>query len=464
MTTSRRSRCRDDRPAVVFGLGFVTAWGCVTSSVEPAITFIDPPQSYTDATVRLTIHTTGVRGRLDINLGAATDTRGNGSLFQLLPDEAPTKPIPLSAVVWSSEDVFMADARQGLDPGAYTVKVINPDGRSATSKPDAFHSLGHDDQPPKLTLISPQDGSAMLAGGMHEAIIEVDDQFGQITPPVWTTSNPDAQVVTPQSCVPDGTAEEGEPQRWKATFPVPAPARGQPLASFHFRVSVTDGGANSATLDADFKAIEPPTIDEVSPVEGALNGGTSFIIRGSNFVPGARVLFGGAVALATSVLASDIIAGTTPAHGRAESVPIAVVTLANQQAQVASGFRYLAPPRLRGIEPASGPTQGEISITAKGTDFRMDTKVYVGTGPDDRRLLLGGAIVLPPNKVTGCLNPGAKAGPMRVWAEDPITGGSDADAVEFTYVENASAVASPASSLAPSPSPSPSLSATSAPP
>jgi IPT/TIG domain len=446
MTSPRRPRCHDARPLLLIGLGLANAVACMTSSVEPTVVSVEPEQSYTDEAVRLTIRTSGVRGRLDIDLHAATDTRANQSAFQLLPEGTPdelteAKPTPLQAVLWSDEDVFTADVQRGLMRGSYTVKVTNPDGRSAVSSSGAFQSLGSDTLTPVLSLLSPQDGTVLRAGAQRDAILQVADGYGQIAPPSGTTQYMDGQqsITNPQTFVLDGAAvRAGDPQLWRAAFTVPTPAANQAQASFTFLIEVTDGGGNTARVNAAFRAAFPPDIDAVIPAEGGLTGGAPFVIQGANFLPDARVLFGSDVALDVAVPSPGVITGRVPPHARPESVAVTVETLADQPAVLPTGFRYLAPPRLRGIEPATGPTVGEIPITAKGTDFRDTTLIFVGTGPNDKRQLFDCGTVLPPNKVTGCLVPASAAGTVKVWAEDPITGGDDADAVEFTYVDDAS--------------------------
>jgi hypothetical protein len=200
------------------------------------------------------------------------------------------------------------------------VVVTNPDAQS-DSLPDAFLYVA------APTLVSVVPASGPQAGGTDVTLSGQDFQpgagvtFGGI-------SATDIVVIT------SGTIS--------ATTPV-SPASG------YVDVVVTNPDAQSGSLPGGFLYEEPPppppppTLSSVVPASGPQAGGTSVILSGKDFQPGAQVLFGGISATDIVVVGSTTIQAKTPASAVAEAVNVTVINPDAQADTLSGGFLYTAP-------------------------------------------------------------------------------------------------------------------------
>jgi len=122
--------------------------------------------------------------------------------------------------------------------------------------------------------------------------------------------------------------------------------------------------------------ITPPNVTDISPSSGALVGGTSVTIRGTNFTGATSVTFDGIAATSFSVLNSSTITCITPARS-AGAVGI-IVTTTDGPSGVFSSFTYITPPTITGISISSGSTEGGTNVTITGTSFIGATSVTFG--------------------------------------------------------------------------------------
>jgi hypothetical protein len=88
------------------------------------------------------------------------------------------------------------------------------------------------------------------------------------------------------------------------------------------------GGTNTA-----------PIISSVTPNSGPDAGGTAVTIRGTGFVSGATVSFGGTAATSVNVVGSTTITASAPAHA-AGAVNVVVTNPSGQSATRANGYTY----------------------------------------------------------------------------------------------------------------------------
>ena len=116
-----------------------------------------------------------------------------------------------------------------------------------------------------------------------------------------------------------------------------------------------------------------PVIASVSPNYGAVAGGTSVTITGTN-LNGATVKVNGVAATSVVATATSITAKTPAGTAGAKSV---AVTTAGGTATKASAFTYFAAPTITSITPATGPIAGGSNITINGTNFKGATIVKV---------------------------------------------------------------------------------------
>jgi hypothetical protein len=131
------------------------------------------------------------------------------------------------------------------------------------------------------------------------------------------------------------------------------------------------------------------------------------------------------------------VVGRVPAHGRAETLPISVLTAAGRTAGL-GGYVFLSPPLIRGIEPPSGPATGGIRVTITGEALGPTVRLFAGGGtgngatPTDRFEVPILETFDPPDKLVACLPAGA--GTVSLWAEDLVAGSSVPGAIRFRYL------------------------------
>src|SRR5439155_23195192 len=101
-------------------------------------------------------------------------------------------------------------------------------------------------------------------------------------------------------------------------------------------VAVTVNG-QTGSLANGFTYTDSPTVRSVSPNSGSTAGGTAVTIRGTNFVAGATVTFGGTAATNVMVASSTSITATTP-PGSAGAVTVTVTNASGQRGSLANGF------------------------------------------------------------------------------------------------------------------------------
>src|SRR5262249_44070168 len=117
----------------------------------------------------------------------------------------------------------------------------------------------------------------------------------------------------------------------------------------------------------------------ISPVSGQSTGGFRVAIRGSSFVSGARVYFGGALATDIVVASESSITASAPPHLMG-TVDVEVENPDGQRGPLASAFTYVTggSPELVEVDPRSGPARGGTSVTLRGSGFVSGATVTVG--------------------------------------------------------------------------------------
>jgi parallel beta-helix repeat protein len=96
----------------------------------------------------------------------------------------------------------------------------------------------------------------------------------------------------------------------------------------------------SATSNAFTVGAPIPTVSSMDTSTGTVNGGTTVVITGTNFVTGDAVSFGGVAATNVQVLSGTQISVTTPAHAEG-LVNVRVVNASNQGNTLAQQYHYI---------------------------------------------------------------------------------------------------------------------------
>ncbi len=108
-------------------------------------------------------------------------------------------------------------------------------------------------------------------------------------------------------------------------------------------------------------AVDPPIITSLSPNSGSTSGGTTVSILGSNFDPGAVVLFGTNPVSVNFISSSELEVVTPPGTG---SVVVSVTQGAFSDF-IADGYTYLS--ALLRVEDVSGPPGSTVTVDVLGT-------------------------------------------------------------------------------------------------
>ena len=117
----------------------------------------------------------------------------------------------------------------------------------------------------------------------------------------------------------------------------------------------------------------------IAPTEGPVAGGVAVTVRGEGFTEATRVFIGDRSLENADRVDSTTIVGTLPARlAAAAGVVDVVVTDGFEQRVLSGAFRYLAPPRLDWLSPASGTTRGGTEVTLYGRGLDADTVVSFG--------------------------------------------------------------------------------------
>jgi hypothetical protein len=149
-------------------------------------------------------------------------------------------------------------------------------------------------------------------------------------------------------------------------------------STFHFTVG-KDASSDRLKAFTIQGGAAPPTITSLSAKTGTITGGEIVRIRGTNFIEGATsVTFGGVQVADEDFIFDNVtqIRVRAPKHDAGE-VNVVVETSAGKSTGTWK-FTYEAVPQFVSIDPTSGPTNGGITVTIKGSSFSAKTRVWFG--------------------------------------------------------------------------------------
>jgi hypothetical protein len=152
-----------------------------------------------------------------------------------------------------------------------------------------------------------------------------------------------------------------------------------PQAVGSHNVTITTPGGTSALVPADAFSYPPdvPAITALSPAGGAVSGGTTVVITGTEFSGASAVGFGSIAATSFAVVNPTTIMAVAPPE--AAGVHTVVVTTPGGVSAGGTAAQYsYAPPAVTGLSPSSGPTSGATTVTITGSGFGAATSVKFG--------------------------------------------------------------------------------------
>ncbi|MET3806569.1 hypothetical protein ABIB25_003585 [Nakamurella sp. UYEF19] len=247
--------------------------------------------------------------------------------------------VPATGVTVTGNGTIATFTLPAHSPGAVNVTVTTPDG---TTTPALRFVYG----PPTATSLTPDHGPT--AGG--DTVIITGTGFV----PGATTVTIDGTIIAAGGVTVNGVGTT-------ASFTTPADNPGAVGVTV-----TTPGGTSTPALTYTYG---PPTAAGLTPTHGPAAGGTSVVVTGTGFVPGATtVTIGGTLVPATAVTVNP--AGTTatlatPRHA-VGPVQVTVTTAGGTSAPL--GYTYDLP-TATSLDPDHGPVAGGNTVAITGTGF-----------------------------------------------------------------------------------------------
>lgn len=256
-----------------------------------------------------------------------------------------------STVVLSPTQIIATTPSVG-STGVVAVTVTNTDGKAATlSNAFTFTTSMF------VTAVSPSSGTT--GGGT----------------PVTITGN----GFVPGATVRFGTSNATSVVAGGNLITAVTPARSAGTVT----VQVINPGGESASLANAFTYVTTasPTVAAVTPSAGPLGGGNTVTVTGTNFNPGATVLFGSRAATGVIVSTSTQLTAIVPAGASLGSVSVTVRNTDGRDGTKSNAYAYVTAPTLTSVSPSVGTTLGGTEVTLTGTNFATGMVVIFGGTP-----------------------------------------------------------------------------------
>lgn len=157
-------------------------------------------------------------------------------------------------------------------------------------------------------------------------------------------------------------------------------------------IEVTNVTGTSSPTSADlYSFVGYPIVSALSPVSGALAGGTSVVITGSGFTGATQVAFGSINAASFTVNSDSQITAVTASESAAEVEVVVTTPVGNSGGSGGSvdggspstvfgdEYSFLPVPVVSSVSPTTGTTSGGTAVTVNGSGFLGATSVMFGT-------------------------------------------------------------------------------------
>lgn len=349
----------------------VTGVGAYTYQAAPTVASISPSNGPATGTTNVTITGTG------FVTGAAVDIGG----------------VACTSVTISVPDTeITCTAQPSATTGLVAVTVTNADGQAGT-----MGGLFTYDPAPTVTSVTPDVGPST---GPTAITISGTDFDAAATVAIDGVACANV-VVTPPNTITCDTAN---------------------VVAGEFDVVVTNPDSQTGTLTNGFVVLDPPTVTSVSPDAGALAGGTTITITGTNFVNDSVVTVDGVACTTQTVVSATSITCVTPGP----NAGAVAVVVTNPDAATDSGtFTYQAAPTVTSVTANNGPYTGGTTVVIAGTGFVTGATVDFGTNA------CTSVTVDNANQIT-CDTPAGTAGAVAVTVTN-ADGQSGSAAGAFTY-------------------------------
>jgi hypothetical protein len=133
----------------------------------------------------------------------------------------------------------------------------------------------------------------------------------------------------------------------------------------------------SASADSTLTVLNA-AVSGLTPDAGPTGGGTTVVVAGFRFVPGAHVFFGATSAKSVTFVSSTQLKAVTPAHA-AGTVDVTVATSGGTSPTSAADEYVFGAPSVSGVSPSVGPLAAGNMVTIAGSRFVRGASVDFGT-------------------------------------------------------------------------------------
>jgi hypothetical protein len=320
----------DVKVTTVGGTSAVTTADQFTYYTIPTVTGVSPVAGLPAGGTSVTITGTGFSGATSVKFGTVAAT---------------------SYTVNSSTSIT-ATAPAGTAGTTVDVRVGNPGATSATGPADNYTY----ENTPTVTAVSPTGGG--LSAGT--AVTITGTGLIGASAVKFGASNAVSYVVNSSTSI---------------TAIAPA-APGGAAGSVDVTVATPVGTSGTSAADT-YTYYAVPTVTGISPIAGAVAGGGTVTITGTNFTGATAVKFGTLTGTVTANTGTSITV-TVPA-GVLGTYDVTVTTPGGTSAMTSSDkFTYEAVPTVTGLSPSSGPLTAGTAVTITGTNFTGASAVNFG--------------------------------------------------------------------------------------
>ncbi|MGG3507689.1 IPT/TIG domain-containing protein [Paenibacillus lautus] len=265
--------------------------------------------------------------------------------------------VQLQNVVFYSSNQLKVRTPVWANADIVNVKVVNPDGQEDIEIDGFTYQLP---SAPEISGINPVEGplsggtSVSITGSNLEPVTELYLNSTKVE--IKSNSGTILTFATPKATTP-GKVD----------------------------VKVIDKYGRESILPEAFEYLSPPpppvpTITTITPNEGAMKGGYTVVVKGSNFESTSKV-FVNDVSAATLFYSSNELRITIPASTTSGAVDVRVLNMSGEEAIAPKAFIYLAPPSkgapvISSVTPNEGALQGGYIIKVLGSNFDSTAKIY----------------------------------------------------------------------------------------
>ena len=176
---------------------------------------------------------------------------------------------------------------------------------------------------------------------------------------------------------------------------------------------ITNVDGQSDSIDFTYKVL-PPNVTSVSPSIVSTSGGTTVLIKGSDFVEGLTVTIDGNAINPVTFVSDKEIRVQTPAHNAA-NVDLQVTNPDGQSGKLTKAINYVDKPFIESVMSNAGNISGGTSITISGSNFDNDVTVKIGENSAIN------VTVVSPTEIT-VTTPAGDGGFADVVVENPASG------------------------------------------